>query len=162
MYFVTRLAEMVPIVLDTSPATANRVDAAIFAVEPLAVGTATRANGYGEPRFETKPAELALEVMKYGRSSAMTSGYVDAINTTMIISYPDGDARFVGQIVLRSTSAKVDFSMPGDSGSLVVAAGGEHDRKPVGLLFASGKNISVANPINDVLIELDVDIDGGS
>jgi hypothetical protein len=43
----------------------------------------------------------------------------------------------------------------------VVASDGDDQRKPVGLLFASGRWISVANPINDVLIELDIDIDGG-
>ena len=54
----------------------------------------------------------------------------------------------------------VDFSLPGDSGSLVVVAGGDDDRKPVGLLFASGKGYTVANPINEVLTALDADIDG--
>ena len=43
---------------------------------------------------------------------------------------------------------------------LVVAAGGETDRQPVGLLFASGKGFTVANPINDVLSALNVEIDG--
>jgi hypothetical protein len=158
---IASLYESVPIVLGTGAEVANRVDAAIFQIDSNKVGTATRSNGYGEPRFETLEPALNLGVMKYGRSSAMTNGYIDAINATLIVRYPSGDARFVEQLIIRSTSKKIDFSLPGDSGSLVVASDGDDQRKPVGLLFASGRGISVANPINDVLLELDIDIDGG-
>ena len=37
------------------------------------------------------------------------------------------NARFIEQIILRAHDNKADFSLPGDSGSLVVASGGEDD-----------------------------------
>ena len=48
------------------------------------------------------------------------------------------------------------FGAGGDSGSLVVAS----DRKPVGLYFAGNSSIGVANPIDPVLAEFGVTIDG--
>ena len=157
---IANMYASVPIVLGTGPEVANTVDAALYDVESNSVGTATRSNGYGEPRVTTIAASLDLAVQKYGRSSAMTTGFVDTINATVIVSYAEGDARFVNQFIVQSDTQGVDFSLPGDSGSLVVAAGGENDRSPVGLLFASGKGYTVANPIDDVLSELGVEIDG--
>jgi hypothetical protein len=157
---IASLYMAVPIVLGTSSDVANRVDAAIFDVETGAVGTATRSSGYGEPKVTTTDAQLGLDVMKYGRSSALTTGYIDTINATVIVHYESGDARFVGQMIIESDTQGVDFTLPGDSGSLVVADGGDDDRKPVGLVFASGKGYTVANPINDVLSALNVNMDG--
>ena len=62
--------------------------------------------------------------------------------------------------LIRSDVQQVDFTMPGDSGALVVARGDEVDRQPVGLVFASARKYTVANPINEVLTALDVDIEG--
>jgi hypothetical protein len=152
------LYRAVPIVLGTE--VNNRVDAALFDVDVSAVGTATRSNGYGEPKMTTMDASLNLDVMKYGRSSAMTRGYIDTINATVIVSYSEGEARFDKQMIIGSDTKGVDFTLPGDSGSLVVADGGDNDRRPVGLVFASGKGLTVANPIKDVLAKLQVDIDG--
>jgi hypothetical protein len=89
----------------------------------------------------------------------MTYGYIDALNATVMVTYDAGDARFVGQIVIKPDSG-ANFSRPGDSGSLVVASGGASERSPVGLLFASGTGLSVANPIAEVLSELGINIDG--
>ena len=77
-----------------------------------------------------------------------------------MVRYENGDARFVGQVVVKSNNKDTDFALPGDSGSLLVASGGDDDRKPVGLVFASGRGVTVANPIDHVLSELGVDIDG--
>ena len=52
-----------------------------------------------------------------------------------------------------------NFSRGGDSGALIVASGGADDSKAVGLLFASGSGITVANPISFVLDEFGVQID---
>lgn len=157
---IAELFAAVPIVLGTGAGVANKVDAALFEVEVSQVGTTTRDNGYGEPRVTPLEPSLDLGVMKYGRSSAMTTGYIDTIAATVIVRYADGDARFVDQFIIRSDTRRVDFSLPGDSGSLIVAAGGADERRPVGLLFASGKGFSIANPINEVLAALNVDIDG--
>jgi hypothetical protein len=157
---IANLYRAIPIVLDTSSDTANRVDAAIFDAVPGKVGTTTRSAGYGEPKVATVDPQLDLDVMKYGRSSALTSGYIDTINATVIVHYEGGDARFVNQMIIESDTPSVDFTLPGDSGSLVVVDGGDDDRKPVGLIFASGKGYTVANPINAVLNALNVNMDG--
>jgi hypothetical protein len=158
---IATLFAAAPITMGTGSEIENKVDAAIFAVNDGAkVGTATRSSGYGEPKEETLDAALDMNVTKYGRSSAMTSGYIDTIAATVLVSYESGDARFVDQIVIKSDTTGQEFTLPGDSGSLVVADGGDDDRKPVGLVFASGRNLTVANPINDVLAALDINIDG--
>jgi hypothetical protein len=154
------LTRAIPIVLGTSSDVANRVDAAIFDVPFSQVGTATRSGGYGEPKVATIDPALNLNVMKYGRSSAMTYGFIDTINATVIVSYDNGEARFVNQVLIGSDTKGADFTLPGDSGSLVVAEGGDDDRKPAGLVFASGKGLTVANPINEVLNALNVNMDG--
>jgi len=158
---IALLFEATKIVMNTFPETENRVDAAIYQVTTGMVDVSTRSNGYGAPMAITRDAELDLDVMKYGRSTAQTHGYIDAVGVTLIVNYADGEsARFVDQMVIKSDDDSIDFSLPGDSGALVVADGGDDDRKPVGLVFASGKNITVANPIDAVLNELDIDIDG--
>jgi len=87
--------------------------------------------------------------MKFGRTTEMTYGYIDAINATVLVTYGNQTARFIGQIFIKTDSG--DFSSGGDSGSLVVASGGNRERRPVGLVFASGSGLTAANPIADVL-----------
>jgi hypothetical protein len=160
---IGELSAYIPIVMSTLPSTQNRVDAAIAVVSPADVGTATRTDGgYGEPLTETIDPSVGLDVMKYGRSTEMRYGYIDSINAIVNVNYNEGTARFVGQIIIRSAGT---FSRSGDSGALVVGSGAGVNRKPVGLLFASGTDgngddITVANPIEDVLTELGVQIDG--
>lgn len=151
------LYDSIPIVM--SEFAFNKVDAAIAAVDLEDVGNATPAEGYGTPRNDIITPSVLLNVMKYGRTTRLTYGYIDALNATVLVTYDAGDARFVGQIIIKEENGG-DFSRPGDSGSLVVASGGTAARRPVGLLFASGTGISVANPISDVLTELAIDIDG--
>jgi len=94
--------------------------------------------------------------MKYGRTTQHTKGRVQGINATVNVGYDVGVARFVGQIVIGGGG----FSAGGDSGSLIVAQGGADDRKPVGLLFAGGGGVTIANPIEAVLDEFGVTIVG--
>lgn len=153
------LEASVPIVMSTLPSTSNRVDAALASTTPSEVGTATRSSGYGEPKASPEWAFVGMQVMKFGRTTGQTRGYVDAVNAIVHVNYDAGTARFVDQIVIRSSNT-ARFSRPGDSGSLVVrddtsaSPEGPDARRPVGLLFASGDDITVANEINDVLSEL--------
>jgi hypothetical protein len=155
------LSQSVPITMSTSGNTQNRVDAAISATDSSLVGTQTRTNGYGTPKAATVNPVLGMLVQKYGRSSALSHGYIDTVATTVNVGYNAGAARFVDQMVIKSINTS-DFSRPGDSGALIVVDGGTDDRKAVGLLFAatSDKVYTFANRINDVLVALDVDIDG--
>ena len=110
------------------------------------------------PKSNRTPPVVGLNVMKFGRTTSMTHGYIDAINAAVIVSYSNQQTRFIGQIFIKGNSG--DFSLPGDSGSLVVASGGNKERQPVGLIFASGSGITAANPISDVLSQVGSVIDG--
>ncbi|HEX2500306.1 MAG TPA: hypothetical protein VHO73_02535 [Methylomirabilota bacterium] len=135
----------------------NVIDAAIALSSTADLGRATPANGYGTPRSTPVAAVLTQRVQKYGRTTGLTSGRVDAVNATVNIEYNPGQvARFVRQIIIRPGT----FSAGGDSGSLVVVKGGPNDRSPVGLLFAGSLVVTIANPIGDVLARFGVTVDG--
>jgi hypothetical protein len=158
---IAHLSESVPIIMGTNNSVKNEVDAAIAITDASSVSTITRTNGYGEPKAATVTAEQGLLVQKYGRSSANSHGYIDMLGTTVKVGYNEGQARFVDQIVIKSIDSS-DFSRVGDSGALIVIDGGVDDRKAVGLLFAStsDKIYTIANHIDEVLLALDVEIDG--
>ncbi len=151
------LFSSIPIVMSDSAS--NKVDAAIVGTTAAYVQRSTPSDGYGTPRYYTLRPTVNLNVMKYGRTTQMTYGYIDALNATVLVEYSGTNARFVGQIIIKGNDGS-DFSRPGDSGALVVASGGPHERRPVGLLFAAGGGIAAANPISDVLAQLGVTIDG--
>ncbi|MCP4091465.1 MAG: hypothetical protein GY746_17005 [Gammaproteobacteria bacterium] len=162
------LYKSIPIVIGTDPYFVdNRVDAAIAETTSSMVGVATRSDGYGTPRMEPLAPAAGLNVMKYGRTTGLTYGYIEAIDVMINVAYDDlGEqvALFKGQFIIRGNGG-TSFSSSGDSGSLVVASGGADDRRPVGLIFAAGLDsnnapISVANNIEDVLTLLEVSIDG--
>ncbi|MGD8331462.1 MAG: hypothetical protein PVJ49_18665, partial [Acidobacteriota bacterium] len=120
------------------------------------LGNSTPADGYGTPSSTTTTALVNMAVMKYGRTTSETKGRVQGINATVNVGYDSGVARFVGQIVIGGGG----FSQGGDSGSLIVVQKGPDARKPVGLLFAGGGGVTVANPIDEVLSAFNVTIDG--
>lgn len=149
----------VSVPIEYSTTATNKVDAAIALTGPSLVGRGTPSDGYGVPRYNVLAPSVNLNVMKYGRTSGLTNGYIDAVNATLYVDYDNGTARFVDQIIIKGNDGN-EFSLGGDSGSLVVASGGEYERRPVGLVFAAGNGITAANPIGDVLSELGVTIDG--
>lgn len=86
-------------------------------------------------------------VIKYGRTTELTTGMVRAVHVdTNPISYGSFEASFMDQIFLTAMSA------PGDSGSLVLSTSGE----AIGLLFAGSESITIANPLGAVLDQLEV------
>lgn len=135
----------------------NRVDAAIASTTKDFLGKATPSDGYGVPPMTSlSPAEaIGRKVKKYGRTTGLTSGRVEAINATVNVGYGAvGVARFVGQIIISPGG----FSAGGDSGSLILVTvtegRGRNKTETVyslGLLFAGSASITVANPIDDVL-----------
>jgi hypothetical protein len=148
------LQDFEPIVFSTFAN--NVIDAAIASTTTALLGNSTPSDGYGTPESATATVSINQRVQKYGRTTGLTSGRVDAINATVNVGYSTGVARFVNQIVIRPGN----FSAGGDSGSLVVARGGPDNRKPVGLLFAGSLVVTIANPIDDVLNTLGVTVDG--
>jgi hypothetical protein len=125
-----------------------------------ALDTSTPSGGYGSPLFEvTVPNPLGMSVQKYGRTTQLTKGVVQAIYVNIEVNYDMfgeiNTAIFTNQIAIKSSRGA--FARPGDSGSLVVTDPG---REAVGLLFAGDFNgrTGFANPIDTVLGELGVDM----
>ena len=113
----------------------------------------------GNPSPTIIEPAIGASVRKSGRSTGLTKGTINTINTSVNVNYGTGCgvARFVGQIILGPSG----FSAPGDSGSPILrnvldSAG---RRRPVGLLFAGSSSITVANRIGDVLGALHSQID---
>lgn len=153
------LSDFEPVVL--SPFASNRIDAALAVTDQVVPHTPP--DGYGSPRGRTMQAKPGLAVQKYGRTTRLTIGEIEAVNTTINVSYGSAGsrvARFTGQIMVCC-----NFSQGGDSGSLIVARdvnedgeSGADDRRPVGLLFAGDGRFTIANPIDPVLDRFGVTI----
>lgn len=135
----------------------NTVDAAIALSSTGQLGKSTPPGGYGTPNSAIKSASVGLAVQKYGRTTSLTKGTISAINATINVTYDSGTAKFVNQIVVRSTKP---FIKAGDSGSLLVT--NDANAYPVGLLFAGNASgtYAIANQIQDVLEAFGVTIDG--
>ncbi len=158
---IATLAAFEPVVL--SPFASNRIDAAIARTDEVL--PETPVGGYGSPRSTTMAAKPGLQVQKYGRTTRLTVGEVEAVNASINVTYGSAESqvgRFVGQIMVCC-----NFSKGGDSGSLIVARdldrdgnAGPDDRKPVALLFAGDGRLTIANPVDLVLDRFDVTIVG--
>ena len=135
----------------------NTVDVAIARITNVNdVSNATSSAGYGVPNMVTVAASVNQAVQKCGRTTGCTKGTVSAVNATINVSYSDGVARFVNQIVI--TGKRGAFSKSGDSGSLIVTDNAAAN--PVALLFAGGQTTTIGNPINAALSAMGVTIDG--
>ncbi|HEY0141367.1 MAG TPA: hypothetical protein VGF48_10760 [Thermoanaerobaculia bacterium] len=113
------------------------------------------------PSMKLQPLLVPLfkqrEVLKFGRSTQLTRGKISAFALQNVdVEYPALRTRiaFDRQIEIVPEAEGTRFCEPGDSGSLVVNAEGH----PIGLLFAANRDgsFAYANPIDDVLRELDV------
>jgi hypothetical protein len=133
----------------------NLMDAAMALTTLEEAGNATPSDGYGVPFSRTARPRPSMPVMKYGRTTGLTRGLIEAINVTVDVDYRVGVARFVQQILISGDG----FAAGGDSGALVVVDRGRRVRKPVGLLFAGSGSIAVANRIDLVLERFGVVMD---
>ena len=125
----------------------NTVDVALAKLDNASqLSASTPSNGYGAPSSTTANATLNMAVMKYGRTTALTTGVVVGVNVTIKVQYTDGVATFVNQVQI--IGDRGSFSRAGDSGSLIVTQNGKN---PVALLFAGGGSSTFANPIGPVL-----------
>ncbi len=134
----------------------NTVDAAIAAVNPGEVDS--NILNIGSIGGSAATAAIGMGVEKMGRTTCLTIGTVEALNVKLKVNYSETKhpklATFVNQILLTGSSGA--FSLPGDSGSLIVTHAG--CPQPVALLFAGSADGSstVGNPISDVLSGLNV------
>lgn len=98
-----------------------------------------------------------MKVRKRGRTTGLTHGIVDSVDLSVNVPYDDGTHVLKHQIGITADPAHgTVFGQGGDSGSVVVDA----SRKVIGLYFAGTEDGSfgVANPIQAVLDELNVDL----
>jgi len=145
-YLVGLTAYYVPIQFGSTAR--NLVDAAIAYTLPDYASK--EILGIGAPTPQLAFPIPGMTVIKSGRSTGVTTGTIQSINTTVMVSYGScGTARFVRQVVVGPSS----FSAPGDSGAVVLE---NETLKPVGLLFAGGSDITVMNNIVFVYLSLGV------
>lgn len=94
------------------------------------------------------PAELGMSVHKSGRTTGYTSGFITALHADIAVNYGEGRTAMFSDQILTGP-----ISMPGDSGSLLVA---KDEPYAVGLLFAGSDDITVYNPIQYVISALEI------
>jgi hypothetical protein len=116
-------------------------------------------------KLNPTPASLWTQrpVMKIGRTTKLTYGRITAFEHDgfdVHYGHGPGTVRFRSQIEIESSS-HAPFSLPGDSGSLVVNPAGQ----AIGLIFAISpiggayrSGLSYANPMEDVLAALNVSV----
>ena len=115
-------------------------------------GTALR---YFRVSSSIRTATRGMLVGKTGRTTQLTVGRVIDLNWRGFVNYGTaGRAFFRDQLVIRGQNG--DFSRGGDSGSLIWTW--DSRRNPVGLLFAGGGGLTIANKIGRVLSALDINL----
>ena len=100
----------------------------------------------------TGVTQIALgdPITKSGRTTETTSGTVLVVDATVQVSYgPAGSATFEGQIIGGPMSAG------GDSGSIGITLIND-DVLAFGLLFAGSEQVTIFNPIAEVLRILNI------
>jgi hypothetical protein len=155
--------------LSFGPHSANHIDAAIAQIVSGDVDTDGDILNIGPISATTDdPPALNQPVQKMGRTTCLTTGTVSAIKVKMGILYQQecnggkgGVANFVKQILVTATPSTI-FSLPGDSGSLVVTNNTSGCPQAVGLLFAANPDgtMGLVNPIGAVLKKFNVKMVG--
>lgn len=99
-------------------------------------------------------AAIGMSVAKYGRTTGLTRGIVDSVDTDMQVAYDIGTLVFHGQISITSTDSR-PFSSAGDSGALLLES---TTNQAFGLLFSGNDKISFANHLSDALDACEVSL----
>ena len=133
-----------------------RLDVAVAEVPDQNIVSSWQGNGtrgFDTPATTTSPLS-DMKVKKFGRTTGLTSGIVEAfVPTPWILPYRSGKFSatvwFVDTWTVRSDGSD-PFALPGDSGSLVIKEDGS---AAVGLLFAVNNKgqYGIIMPIDQVL-----------
>ncbi len=115
--------------------------------------TQTSIRDIGIPSAFPGVALAGDDVQKSGRTTGYTTGVVDAINTTVIVSYNCGNVTMVQQIRVDDTTGDT-FCEGGDSGSGLLNF--EDPPEVVGLVIAGGGDTCWANTAANVLNNLNL------
>lgn len=145
---IAELETFIPISFGTG---VNRIDSAI--AKPMSLADVTDSIiGIGTPRGSVR-ADLGVSVIKSGRTTGITRGYITIADATIDVEYSGGRvARFENQLIVVSPG----FSRGGDSGSVVLV--NDETRRVCGLLFAGSEYVTVINQIEDVFSVLGVSL----
>jgi hypothetical protein len=135
--------------LQVHPMASNLIDAAV--ARPMNLGVLQdMILEIGVIKGITAPT-LNMLVRKSGRTTALTTGEITVLETTVTVNYGwDLMATFEDQILTNP------MSQGGDSGSLLVAGNAP---LAVGLLFAGSDQVTIHNPIQAVFTYLKVQVD---
>lgn len=149
---------------------ANR-DAALISIRNETNITSMQGTFYDTPVSVMEPIDN-MRVEKVGRTTGNTHGTVlsKVFKPIAIMcnakSYPSANEEesvtFQGVVYFTNifvvTGANGRFSLPGDSGSLVVHSDANNTRHAVGMLFAGNENVTFILPIKPILDELGVSL----
>ena len=138
---IGELERWIPVKLEPEE---NLIDAAVFKSDLLN----EEIIDIGEIESPITPT-IGMNVVKSGRTSALTYGTIYDVNATVKVS-GDGDCLFKDQIIVNSP-----LLSPGDSGSLVLNS---DSLRTVGLGFAGSESMSVVNKAEHVESLLDIAI----
>jgi hypothetical protein len=138
---IAALSHFVPL----DPTGVNEVDAALAGV--LKKSDVARDVLFIGPPTGVTPARIDMIVHKFGRTTDYTVGIITSINTDVTVAYDIGSLFFSDQIIIRSLNPQ-PFSMPGDSGSMILE---RQTSRATGLLFAGSASHTIANHFQKVL-----------
>ena len=139
------------------PNSTPNVDCSIAQVRAGMVRTDGAILEVGTISSSTVGASVGQGVKKSGRTTGLTRSTVNSVNVTVTVGYTDEcggtsyTKQYTGQIFINNRGDK--FQNSGDSGSLLLEDVNTNPRA-VGLCFAGGGGIAVANPIGPVLSQL--------
>ncbi len=138
----------------------NSIDAAIAAVESGDVSP--EILNIGEIAGSPATPTIGMAVQKMGRTTCVTTGVIAALNANVKVNYSETSkpklATFVNQIVVTGSPLTPTFGAPGDSGSLILSQG--TCPAAMALLFAGSTAVTIANPISEVLSQLNISMVG--
>ena len=86
--------------------------------------------------------QLGMNVLKFGRTTGMTTGTITALNGTQSVSFGA-----FGTLSFDDCIYTTPMSQGGDSGSVLMYENGQ-DRLDIGLLFAGSPSMTLHNPIS--------------
>jgi hypothetical protein len=110
--------------------------------------------------------QLGDKVMKRGRTTQKTIGRVTAVAVETTVDYQGYPCNFVDQVAITGIPETTPFSLPGDSGSVIVSADKNSRSNSYGvkaLLFAGGRgddgiDHTIASPIRRIADDFDLKI----
>jgi len=138
--------------LTSWPALGSNVDAGLAQLTGF-MNTTGSIEGIGIPSSVVRTPAIGQSVQKSGRTTGVTTGTVQSINTSVNVKYTTTCGGHKGFVISYTNQVVVtpgSFSAGGDSGSLIVTNDSACPQ-PVALLFAGSSTTTIGNPIGEVL-----------